>query len=148
VNPDGFLVRIVLHHQINRRCGHPSLAPQRHFNGAKGGQIENLHLLTITVSQISPRSLRHNRQSQVTPRQWRSFCILLTPIKRMALGGARTAGSNVIKTILTNPKLDQVRGVAAPPAAILFCHATKEYAEKGTHAPNPLTRIPVSKPTA
>jgi hypothetical protein len=42
----------------------------------------------------------------------------------------------------------QSRGIAVPHAAILFCHATKEDAEKGTHAPGPLTRMPVSKPTA
>ena len=57
------------------------------------------------------------------------------------IGGARTADFKIIgETVLTNLNQDQHqgRGVAAPPAAILFCHATKEYAEKGTHALGPL----------
>jgi len=61
---------------------------------AQGGQVENIDQQIITVAQFSARSQRHNRLSQVAPRQWRRFCILLTPIKRMALGGARTAGFN------------------------------------------------------
>ena len=52
-------------------------------------------------------------------------------------GGPEPAGLNFI--IYAN---NQVRGVAAPHAAILFWNAPKEYAEKRTRPPCPLVRVP------
>jgi len=62
---------------------------------AQGDQVEHVDLLTIAVTSMFAGRTRHNRLSHVAPRQWRRFCILLTPIKRMTSGGTRPAGYGV-----------------------------------------------------